>query len=50
MAPWRLLLGFLLVAQVIASSLTTMSTLGRPVLDERNDVAVEYVSALRRHF
>ena len=45
MAPWTWLLGLLLVAQSLASSFTTMSVQGRPVVDARNDVALEYVSA-----
>ena len=44
MSPWHVLLVFLLVAQSLASSVTAMSTQGRPVTDARNDVAVEYVS------
>ena len=44
MTPWRFLLTFLLVARSLASSVTTMSDLGRPVTDTRNDAAVEYVS------
>jgi hypothetical protein len=45
MAPWTFLLGFLLVAQGLASSLTTKSVMVRPMADERNDVALNYVSA-----
>ena len=42
--PWTFLLSFLLVTAGLASPLTTMNTGGRPVVDERNDAAVEYVS------
>jgi hypothetical protein len=50
MSPWHVLLVFLLVAQSLASSVTAMSTHGRPVTDARNDVALEYVSTLTLPF
>ena len=43
MTPWHVLLAFLLVARGLASSVTAMSTQGRPMTDARNDVALEYV-------
>ena len=43
MNSWHVLLAFLLVTQCLASSVTAMSTQGRPVTDTRNDVTVEYV-------
>ena len=45
MARWTFFLGLLLVAQGLASFLTTKSTMARPVVDERSDIALEYVSA-----
>ena len=42
--PVEVLLTFLLVAQSLASSVSTMSAQGRPVTDTRNDAAVEFVS------
>ena len=50
MAPWSFFLGFLLVAQGLAASLTTMSSMGRPVVDARNDTAIKYVSAWTLQF
>ena len=44
MSPWKTLLAFWLVSRGLASSVTTMSTQGRPITDARNDVALEYVS------
>ena len=45
MGPWSFFLGFLLDAKGLASPLTTNNTMVRPVVDERNDAALEYVSA-----
>ena len=45
MARWTFFLGLLLVAQGLASFLTTKSAMARPVVDERNNIALEYVSA-----
>ena len=44
MVPWKVLLSFLLVAHSLASFITAMSAQGRPVVDPRNDVALNYVS------
>ena len=44
MNQWNVLLALSFVAQSLASSVTAMSTQGRPVTDMRNDVALEYVS------
>ena len=45
MTPWTIFLGLLLAAQGCALSVVTMSGPGRPVMDARNDVALQYVSA-----
>ena len=44
MTPWQVLLASKPAAASLGSSVTTMSTQGRPMTDARNDVALEYVS------
>jgi hypothetical protein len=43
MAPLKWLLAFLLVANILASVFTTISTNGRTVTDAQNDAALKYV-------